>query len=161
MVHAGKAEQLRFAPARGLQCFDGMLHLRRSLRSRVRRPPHDRETVYPDIGLDFRIAVEDLVDLFSDRFRTVQAGCRRELGGYQEIAVILFRDESSRPAHKHDDGNDRYDPEYRHRDKRAFQHAADNFTHRFRQCVIQVFVLFLCRQRYRQGQAKHSITNVR
>ena len=87
---------------------------------------HDRETVYSDIGLDFRIAVEDLVDLLSDCFRTVQAGCRRELGGYQEITVILFQDESGRPAHKHDDGNGRYDPEYHHRDKRVLQHAADD-----------------------------------
>ena len=87
---------------------------------------HDRETVYSDIGLDFRIAVEDLVDLLSDCFRTVQAGCRRELGGYQEITVILFRDESGRPTHKHDDGNGRYDPEYHHRDKRVLQHAADD-----------------------------------
>ena len=87
---------------------------------------HDRKTVYSDIGLDFRIAVEDLIDLLSDCFRTVQAGWRRELGRYQEITVILFRNESGRPAHEHDNGNDRYDPEYHHCDKRAFQHAADN-----------------------------------
>ena len=191
MIHAGKAEQLRFAPVRGLQCFDGMLHLRRSqiltvlqLELQASRSSqsgdgrrdhceylcfldavgfavetvydgrggmlfafslvpvfqdheigpgvrefaatHDGETVYPDIGLDFWIAVEDLVDLLPDGFRTAQAGCRRELGGHQEITVVLFRDECGRPAHEHDDGNDRYDPEYHHRGKRAFQHAADN-----------------------------------
>ena len=182
---------MRFAPVRGLQCFDGMLHLRRSqvltilqLELQASRSPqsgdgrrdhceylcfldavgfavetvydvrggmlfsfslvpvfqdheigpgvrefaatHNGETVYPDIGLDFGITVEDLVDLFSDGFRTAQAGCRRELGRYQEITVILFRNESGRPAHEHGNGNDRYDPEYHHRDKRAFQHAADN-----------------------------------